>query len=93
MPRAPGAGPGLPALPVPRGRRGSGVNGRPQAVTRSAMRSTLYTGGTAPYPARHPENSGGEAATFPKALDTTNKEESICMTVLTVGVSFSTATE
>jgi hypothetical protein len=45
----------------------------------SAMRSTLYTGGTAPYPARHPENSGGEAATFPKALDTTNKEESICM--------------
>jgi len=41
------------------------------------MRSTLYTGGTGPYPARHPENSGGEAATFPKALDITNKEESL----------------
>jgi hypothetical protein len=24
------------------------------------------------------ENSSGEAATFPKALDTMNKEESIC---------------
>ena len=24
-----------------------------------------------------PENSGGEAATFPKGLDTTNKEESL----------------
>jgi transposase len=47
--RAPrGQAPGLPALPAPRGRRGSGVNGRPQAVVRSAMRSTLETGGTAP---------------------------------------------
>jgi putative hemolysin len=27
----------------------------------------------------NPENSSGEAATFPKALDTTNKEESFCM--------------
>ena len=34
VPRAPGAGPGLPAFPAPRGRRGSGVNGRPQAVAR-----------------------------------------------------------
>ena len=25
-----------------------------------------------------PENSSGEAATFPEALDTTNKEESLC---------------
>ena len=33
-----GQAPGLPALPAPRGRRGSGVNGRPQAVARSAMR-------------------------------------------------------
>jgi transposase len=34
--RAPrGQAPGLPALPAPRGRRGSGVNGRPQAVARS----------------------------------------------------------
>jgi transposase len=29
-----GQAPGLPALPAPRGRRGSGVNGRPQAVAR-----------------------------------------------------------
>ena len=33
-----GQAPGLPALPAPRGRRGSGVTGRPQAVARSAMR-------------------------------------------------------
>jgi transposase len=47
--RAPrGQAPGLPALPAPRGRRGSGVTGRPQAVARSAMQSTLETGGTAP---------------------------------------------
>jgi transposase len=44
----PGQASGLPVLPAPRGRRGSGVNGRPQAVARSAMRSTLETGGTAP---------------------------------------------
>jgi hypothetical protein len=31
--------------------------------------------------AASPENSGGEAATFPEALDTTNKGESICMAV------------
>ncbi len=43
-----GQAPGLPALPAPRGRRGSGVNGRPKAVARSAMQSTLETGGTAP---------------------------------------------
>ena len=30
----PGQAPGLPALPAPRGRRGSGVNGRPKAVAR-----------------------------------------------------------
>jgi hypothetical protein len=29
-----------------------------------------------------PENSSGEAATFPEALDTTNKEESICTLVV-----------
>jgi hypothetical protein len=43
-----------------------------------AMRSTLYTGGTARSLRGTPENSGGEAATFLKALDITNKEESIC---------------
>jgi hypothetical protein len=42
------------------------------------MRSTLYTGGTGPVPCAAPRNSGGEAATFPKALDITNKEESFC---------------
>jgi transposase len=37
--RAPrGQAPGLPALPAPRGRRGSGVNGRPQAVARPMPR-------------------------------------------------------
>ena len=30
-----GQAPGLPALPAPRGRRGSGINGRPKAVARN----------------------------------------------------------
>ncbi len=46
------------------------------------MRSTLETGGTAPYPcATRQEISGGEAASF-KSLDTTNKEDSIWMAVV-----------
>jgi len=34
-----------------------------------------------------PENSSGEAATFPKALDTTSKEESICSANLVTEVA------
>ena len=49
MPRAGGQALACPLFLPLRGRRGSGVNGRPQAVARKrAMRSTLYTGGAAP---------------------------------------------
>jgi hypothetical protein len=50
----------------------------------SATRSTLHTGGTARTLRGTPENSSGEAATFPKALDITNKEESICSGIRSV---------
>ena len=43
-----GAGPGLPALPAPGAVEAPVSTGGPQAVARSAMRSTLETGGTAP---------------------------------------------
>ena len=44
-----GAGPGLPALPDPRGRRGLRDPGQPAGLSRaSAMRSTLEAGGAAP---------------------------------------------
>src|SRR4029077_2725588 len=63
-----------PLFLPPRGRRGSGVNGRPQAVARSAMRSTLYTGGTAPYPARHPrKTAAAKPPPSPKLLTSRTK--------------------
>ena len=65
----PGAGPGLPAFPAPRGRRGSGVNGRPQAVARQRDAQHPLHREERPRNLRGtPENSGGEAATFPKLL-------------------------
>src|SRR6185437_7431267 len=67
-----------PLFLPPRGRRGSGVNGRPQAVARSAMRSTLYTGGTAPYPCAAPLETAAAKPPPSQSLDNTNKEESLC---------------
>jgi hypothetical protein len=49
----------------------------PMLTGTSSPRSTSVAGD-------NPGNSSGEAATFPKALDTTNKEESLC-TLAVVG--------
>jgi transposase len=75
----PRAGLGLPAFPALQGPsrlRCQRAAARPSRA--SAMRSTLYTGGTAPYPARHPRKQRRRSRHLPKALETTNKEESFC---------------
>jgi len=60
VPRAPGAGPGLPVFPAPRGRRGSGVNGRPTAAARSAMRKHPWNRRNGSVPCAAPETAAAK---------------------------------
>jgi hypothetical protein len=73
-----GADTGLRVFLSLRGRRGSGVNGRPKAVARTRDAQASLSPEDGPHLARPPGNSGSEAATFlPRSLYATNKEESI----------------
>jgi hypothetical protein len=66
-----------PLFLPPRGRRGSGVNGRPKAVARKRDAQHPLHRRDGPVACAAPRKQQRRSRYLPKALDTTNKEESL----------------